>query len=270
MVVLSTEVGYADHKSQENSVATDQLETGRKDVDRTIKRRRMHEDLVDMLAADIQEGVYAPGDSLPSERALMDEYGVSRLTVREATAALEAMGLIETRPGTRARVCAPQPEFLLGMLSQAATFYLQQPGGLRSFSEVRQIVEAGVARLAAPTATDAQIRALEEALSANREAIGDADLFGRTDIAFHQKIADIVDNPIINAFFTAIDRWLHEVRHTSLKIEGQMDTAFAAHERIFRAIKERDPEAAEREMLNHLRQLASIYPPAPASGKSSL
>jgi GntR family transcriptional regulator, sialic acid-inducible nan operon repressor len=223
----------------------------------------MHEDLVEILATDIQDGVYNPGDSLPSERSLMDEFGVSRLTVREATAALEARGLIETRPGTRARVCAPQPEFLLGMLSQAAAFYLQQPGGLKSFGEVRQIVEAGVARLAAPLASDAQIEALRGALSQNRDAIGDADLFGRTDIEFHQKIADIVDNPIINAFFTAIDRWLHEVRHTSLKIEGQMNAAYSAHARIFAAIEKRDADAAETAMLDHLRQLASIYPPAP-------
>ena len=61
---------------------------------RIVRRRRMHEDLVEMLATDIRAGVYEMGDALPSERDLMDEFGVSRLTVREATAALESKGFI--------------------------------------------------------------------------------------------------------------------------------------------------------------------------------
>ncbi len=63
----------------------------------------MHEDLVEILADDIRSGVYPVGETLPSERTLMDDFGVSSLTVREAMAALEKSGLIETRPGTRAQ-----------------------------------------------------------------------------------------------------------------------------------------------------------------------
>nr|WP_255509628.1 FCD domain-containing protein [Oceaniovalibus sp. ACAM 378] len=223
----------------------------------------MHEDLVDVLAEDIRQGIYPVGDPLPSERCLMDEFGVSRLTVREAMAALESHGLIETRPGTRARVCGPRADFLLSMLSQAAVFYLQQPGGLHTFGEVRELVETGVVRLAAERATATQIEELAARLQANRDAIGDTKIFGQTDIEFHLAVAQIVDNPIISSFFRAVEQWLQEVRDISLRNEGQMDIAYAAHARIFEAIKAGSPDLAAQEMRVHLHQLATIYPRNP-------
>ena len=228
---------------------------------RIVRRRRMHEDLVEMLATDIRAGVYEMGDALPSERDLMDEFGVSRLTVREATAALESKGFIETRPGTRARVCGPWPDFLLGMLSEAAAFHLTEPGGLRSFMEIRAIVETGVARIAAERISKDQIAGLRAELERNRDAVGDMDEFGRTDVEFHSAIARVVENPIINAFFVAIDEWLREVRRTSLLNNGQMETAYAAHARIFAALEAHDPDRAAAEMRGHLDQLSQIYPP---------
>ncbi|WP_112321715.1 FadR/GntR family transcriptional regulator [Oceanibium sediminis] len=230
---------------------------------RAVRRRRMHEELVEVLAEDIRQGVYPVDEVLPSERQLMDDFGVSRLTVREALASLESHGLIETRPGTRARVCGPRADFLLDMLSQAATFSLRQPGGLKIFAEVRELVESGTAQLAAERATDDQIEILRDRISANRAAIGDTRLFGTTDIDFHLAIAEIVDNPIISSFFRAVDQWLQEVRDTSLRNEGQMETAHAAHVKIFEAIEARSPDRAAAEMRAHLRQLARIYPTNP-------
>ncbi len=229
-------------------------------IRRIVRRRRMHEDLVEMLAGDICEGVFEVGDTLPSERAMMEEFGVSRLTVREAMAALEARGLIETRPGSRARVCGPRPEFLLTMLSQAATFHLSQPGGLRALTEVRQLVETGVVRLASVVATDTDIAGLRDRLEENRKAIGDPPRFAQTDIAFHAAIAETVNNPIIDGFFKALDEWLHEVRDTSLRAPNQMETAFAAHEAIMDALSARDPERSAQAMLAHLEQLERVYP----------
>ncbi len=227
---------------------------------RPLKRRRMHEDLVEILAEDIRRGVYPVGAPLPSERQLMDDFGVSRLTVREAIAALEGHALIETRPGTRARVCGPRADVLLNMLSQAASFYLQQPGGLGTFGEVRELVETGVVRMAAARASPAQIALLHDRLAANRQAIGDPARFAQTDIAFHLGIAEIVGNPILSAFFRAVEEWLQDVRDTTLRHAGQMDVAYAAHAEIFEAIAARDPSRAAEAMRSHLHQLAALYP----------
>jgi DNA-binding FadR family transcriptional regulator len=230
---------------------------------RPVRHRRMHEDLVETLADDVRQGIYAVGDSLPSERQLMEEFSVSRATVRDAMAALESHGLIETHPGTRARVCGPRADFLLKMLSQAAVFYLHQPDGLRTFGEVRELVETGVVRLAAESITDAQVERLRQKLTSNHQAIGDAQLFGQTDIDFHLAIAETVNNPIISSFFRAVEQWLQEVRDISLRNAGQMEIAYTAHAKIFEAIEARDPDIAAAQMRAHLHQLLSIYPRNP-------
>ncbi|NDW04435.1 FadR/GntR family transcriptional regulator [Jiella pacifica] len=232
---------------------------------RLLKPKRMHEELVEILATEICEGVYGTDDPLPSERDLMEEFGVSRLTVREAIAALQSRGMVTTRPGTRARVSAPQPDFLLSMLSQAATYHLAQPGGLRSLMQVRLIVETGTARIAAEQADDRTVAELKATLERNRAAMGDLEAFGRTDIEFHAAIARIVGNPMIDAFFAAVSEWLTEVRNTSLQTPGQTERAFKAHVRIFAAIEARDPMQASEEMSRHLTQLAGVYPPAPTA-----
>ncbi|WP_118134731.1 FCD domain-containing protein [Oceanicella sp. SM1341] len=228
---------------------------------RLVKRKRMHEELVEMLSEDIRSGVFAVGDALPSERELMEEFGVSRLTVREALGALEKSGLIAVRPGTRARVCEPSSDRLVELLSGTATFYISQPEGLRNFQDVRTLVETGLARMAAERATPEDIAGLGAILEANRASVGDTEAFARTDMDFHLAIARIVGNPMLDAFYLAVDRWLHEVRLVTLAHEGQMETAFAAHQRIFDAIRARDADRAFGAMREHLLQVNSMHGP---------
>ena len=68
---------------------------------RSIQRPRVHVEVLSCLLEDIQSGVYQVGQKLPSERELMDEFGVGRPAVREALSALARMGLIEVSPGMR-------------------------------------------------------------------------------------------------------------------------------------------------------------------------
>ena len=87
----------------ENSKNMDaEAQAGRK---RNIQRPRVHTEVLSCLLDDIQSGVYQVGQKLPSERELMDEFGVGRPAVREALSGLARMGLIEVSPGMRARVC---------------------------------------------------------------------------------------------------------------------------------------------------------------------
>ncbi len=72
---------------------------------RNIQRPRVHTEVLTCLLEDIRAGVYQEGQKLPSERELMEEFGVGRPAVREALSALGRMGLIEIWPVIRARVC---------------------------------------------------------------------------------------------------------------------------------------------------------------------
>src|ERR1700759_4895837 len=74
--------------------------------------QKLYQQIARRIAASIEDGRYAPGDKLPSERELADEFGVSRPTIRDAMIALEFQGLVEARQGSGVYVtsAAPAPD----------------------------------------------------------------------------------------------------------------------------------------------------------------
>ncbi len=232
------------------------------DRDRMIRPKRMGTELAEILTADIRDGVYEVGASLPAERELSQTFGVSRLTVREALSSLEKSGLIVLRSGTRARVRAPNMDNVLDMLSGAAALHFAGASGVENivhFQDARMLIECGVARLAATRATQAQLGDLRARLEDNRRSIGDTERFGQTDMEFHFAIADTVANPILNGFYIAVDRWLNDARQITLSDPRQVETAFEAHARIYAAIEAGDPDGADAAMRAHLSQVHDLY-----------
>ncbi len=224
-----------------------------------LKRTRRFEQISERLERRIRDQKLAAGTWLPSERDMMNEFGVGRTSVREALFHLQTIGLIELKPGTRARVAAPSAEAVFSSLAGSARHVLAAPAGVRHFQDAREFFESGLARDAARCATDADIGRLQEALNANRQAISDLRAFERTDVAFHFAIASIPGNPLYRSLYSAIIVWLIDQRHVTLNHPGQNLTAFAAHEVIFHAIAAHDSAGASQLMLDHLRQVGELY-----------
>ena len=78
-----------------------------------LKRSRLFEQVADILERRIRGQDLPVGGALPSERDLMREFGCGRTAVREALFHLQRMGLVELRPGARARVAAPSPRAVM-------------------------------------------------------------------------------------------------------------------------------------------------------------
>ena len=226
---------------------------------KTIRRRRLYEDVASGLEAMIHDGALQPGDPLPSERELTVQYGVGRTAVREALFHLQKMGVIELKSGERAKVTRPTPEVVVEGLSGAARHMLNQPDGIKQFQDARAFFEIGLARHAAKHATAADLRALGAALETNRQSIGDLAKFEQTDVDFHYVLALIPGNPIFPALHSAIAEWLVEQRHVTLAYPGQNKIAYRAHKAIHDAITARDADRAERVMRAHLGQISSAY-----------
>ncbi len=136
---------------------------------------------------------------------------------------------------------------------------LAEPDGVRKFQEARIFFEVGLARHAAKHATAGDLRALANALEANRQSIGDLAKFERTDVAFHYVLAVIPQNPIYTALHSAIADWLVEQRHVTLAYPGQNQLAYRSHKAIHDAIAAKDPDRAERVIRAHLNQISSAY-----------
>lgn len=222
-----------------------------------IKYSRLFEQIADNLERRIR--ALPAGAKLPSERELMREFAVGRTAVREALFHLQRMGLVELKPGARARVAAPSPQAVMSSLAGSARYLLSAPEGIRHFQDARMLFETGLVRDAARLATGEDIERLRAALQANRQAIGDMRLFEETDVAFHYAIAIIPKNPIYPALHAAILEWLVDQRRVTLSYPGQNRIAVEAHARIFEAIAAGDPEGAAAAMRAHLEQITSLY-----------
>lgn len=224
-----------------------------------IRRRKLYEDVALGIERLIRERRYLPGDRLPSEKEIMNEFGVGRLAVREAMLSLQKMGLVQVSSGERAKVTAPTADALVRELSGAARLLLAEDGGIKQFQEARTLFEVGLARLAAQHPTREDLETLRDALEANGRAIDNRPDFMRTDVAFHYAIAAIPRNPIFTSMYNAVVEWLTEQRVISGRSPHAGRAAFAAHERIFDAIAARDPAAAQIAMQEHLDQVAKLY-----------
>lgn len=151
---------------------------------RSVKRRKIHEDVASQIEDAIISGSLAEGDNLPSERDLMESFGVGRPAVREALLLLERTGLVQLTTGGRARIIRPTISVLVNQLAGSARHFLATPGG-EVIQDARRLFEAAIARNAAEIATEADISQLRAALEANRAALNDMAAFERTDVAFH-------------------------------------------------------------------------------------
>jgi GntR family transcriptional repressor for pyruvate dehydrogenase complex len=220
--------------------------------------RKKFEEIAEHIELAIFSGRLSVGDKIPSERILMDQFGVGRSTVREALFNLQRKAIHETRGGAAAGDSRPDADTLVHVLSGAARHMLSQPDGIRHLQNARLLFEIGLARQAAIDATEEDLRSLRSALEANGAA-DDQPTFERTDIAFHFEIARIANNPVFTSLHQALMAWLAEQRTVSARAGAKRDEIFAQHRAICEAIEAGNPIAAEEAMEAHLATVARYY-----------
>ncbi len=224
-----------------------------------VKRDRLSDQVARSLEAMILAREIAVGESLPSERDLMERYGVGRPAVREALLWLNKKGFVSLNAGERARVTEPNPVDLREHLAGAATMLERRPEGMQLFQQTRLFTEIALAREAARAAKPSDLRKLALLLEANRASTNDLDAFAETDDAFHFGVASISRNSLITALYNSVLGVLEDQRHTSLRHPDALKAAIDCHIRVFEAIKNHDPDLAEKEMRRHLKEVETYY-----------
>lgn len=224
-----------------------------------IVRRKLADEVRDRILAQIRKGDLNPGDRLPSERALMESYGVGRPAVREALQSLSAAGLIEISHGERARVAQPDTHSLFDRVGQTMLHLLQtSPATLGDLKEARVLFEVGMAKIAANRAAAQDLAKLEECLERQRRAAGTGE-FVKEDMAFHRAIAAISGNTVCAMLSEAMLDWLFQFRTDLLRLPGSELITIAEHERLVAAIAAHDEVAAGQAMAEHLRRSDERY-----------
>jgi len=229
-------------------------------VSEAIQRRKIYQEVYDRLMERIRSGAIPPNSQLPSERELMEEYGVGRPAVREALQALQRSGIVEIVHGERARVVVPTADRLMAQIASGAMHLLRtQPGTLEHLKDVRLFLEQGTARMAAQKATEEDVARLRLAVAKHRASMVDLARFIELDMAFHREIASISGNPIYPTIVEAMFRWASEYYQAMVRAPGAEELTLAEHERIVDAIAARDPDAAAAAMHAHLSRANRLY-----------
>jgi GntR family transcriptional regulator, sialic acid-inducible nan operon repressor len=235
-----------------------------------IQRRKLYHEVLDRLRQRIHGGEFAPGDHLPSERELMEAYGVGRPAVREALQELARSGIVEITHGERARVVVPTADLLINRIDGGARHLLQsQPGMLEHLKEARVFLEAGLARTAAQRATPRDVARLHQRLAEQRAAMVDLDQFIVLDMAFHREVAAISGNPIFPAIVEAMFGWAGEYYQSMVRAPGAEELTLAEHGRIIDAIAAHDADLAAQAMSEHLLRANELYRRLPEAARAA-
>lgn len=225
-----------------------------------IVRRKLSDEVFDRLRVLMESGELRVGDEMPSERELMDRFGVGRPAIREALQALASKGLIAISHGERARVVQPTAHAIIQQMD--LPFKLMIAGSaesLENLKNARIFFERGMAREAALKATDEDKRELRACLAQQEQCLGDAEAFINADMAFHTRLASISRNPIFTALSEAILGWLKAYHSHVLIWTGKENLTLSEHADIIEAIDAGDADRAERAIVQHLERSRAIY-----------
>lgn len=208
------------------------------------------EELVDWLVSD---GL-STGDSLPTEPALCETFGVSRTVVREAVKALEAMRMVTVQQGQGTRV-RPLADWDLLNPTVLSAVVRHDAGNviLGDLVDVRRALEGQMAGQAATNSTPAERAAISERMATLDASIGDATAYLAADVAFHDEIMAASRNRLGRAIIhTLTDEAYRSLRYVGDPSAQHIRLTNEAHQRVHDAVVAGDAVAAQRAMDEHI------------------
>ena len=214
---------------------------------------RVAEQLLDKIRADH----LAAGARLPSEQAMARHFGVSRTVIREAIARLKVDGLLETRKGSGAFVRDPGPLQVVEGGDRSTEESIQS---LLNLIEVRRVMEAEVAALAALRRTPAHLAELDYALRRIDEAVAAGGDGVEEDARFHWAIAAATGNPhwvrLLEMFAQTIRSAVRVTRANEARHRDFSGQVRAEHQKIVEAIAAGAPDLARTAAAEHMAHAA--------------
>jgi GntR family transcriptional repressor for pyruvate dehydrogenase complex len=207
----------------------------------------------EQLLAAIERGDFPPGSMLPSERALCATFGVSRVSVREAIAGLDAMGLITVQQGRGAFV----RQGVAGRYAGPFAKYLQlHRAEIVELLKVRGALDELTAEEAALHASATDLARVTESCQEFRTAVDtdahDLSKLAALDVAFHMSIAESAGGELLPKLVRELNGLLEESRRITLGLTGQPLRSAQQHQAIADAILAGDAVAARRAANLHV------------------
>ena len=204
--------------------------------------------IIDLIAARRLEA----GNRLPPLDELTGYLDVSRTAVREAIKLLDAWGIVSVKHGVGTFVAQPSGH----ALSVPFKVHVERGGeSIRDLLQVREVLEPGIAAIAANHARPEHIAEMEAALHKMDQALTDPDQFNAADLAFHVALAKATENDLfLLVIYPVVDLFL-ELFNVAHKVAGAAARGRAFHQVILEHIRAGDAEQAREAMHAHIKQV---------------
>jgi GntR family transcriptional repressor for pyruvate dehydrogenase complex len=218
-----------------------------------IRVERVADKVADQLKKLISDGVVKVGDRLPPERELAEQMGVSRASVREALQQLEMQGMLEIVHGGGSIVRNITGQEIRRTLE---LFLERDPKRVLELAELRAFMEAWAAKEAAKHRTEAELETMRGYLEEMERDFEKGQIRYDVDFKYHTEIAASTHNTIylhlIDNIYNLISYSIKVHREEVFTGRGDQETILNQHRAIYNAIRDRNPEAAEVAMKEHL------------------
>lgn len=224
----------------------------------------------DVLASELRRqiltGALPPGTSLPAERELVIQTGLSRGSVRDALRILESESLVITRPGRYGGSVANKPDD--ESLKRSISSFVHGRGiTLLSLLQTREAIEPSLAALAAKNRTADELQRLVDVTERVENAFLTPPEFLRENVEWHMAIAAASHNELLRAFLHSISDMVYKASAIeNFATDDVRKQVMHAHRRILEAIVAQQADVAERRMTLHLSALTAAcraFPNAP-------
>lgn len=209
--------------------------------------------VIERVGRSIVGGAVAPGELLPKEAELVEQFGVSRTSVREAMRVLAAKGLVDIRQkiGTRVRPVDQWNVFDTDILR----WHHEEGRGadvMRDLVEVRQILEPAAARVAAGRATMADHGRMSAAIQAMADNVHSREGYAAADVEFHLAVYAASHNSLLRQFGSVVADFMKltfEVQQAAARDDDELVNDAETHAAVYRAIDRGNGEDAAEAML---------------------
>ncbi|MGI4814182.1 MAG: FadR/GntR family transcriptional regulator [Janthinobacterium lividum] len=220
-----------------------------------VKTRRAFEEICDQIRGELAAGRLKPGDRLPAERELAEQFGVSRTAVREALRSLEVAGIVYCQKGVNGGPYVTRGDPGVITLAVRDMVFLGQIS-TESLTEARIMITNDAIRLACERATTADLDAIEKDIDRWDESSRKGDSSRRTTeiIEFYRLLARATHNEVVVMLVDSLSE-IVALLLARVAPEPRSDVA-QVRRRILKHVRARDAEKAMSEMTSHLKRLS--------------
>ena len=217
-----------------------------------VERNSVADQVAKKILDLVRTGNLKPGDQLPPERDLAQMLQVSRPSLREAMRGLQILGVVKSRQGGGAYISSLDAADLLGPLQFLITLNTQN---VHALYESRELIDGGIARMATERLSAADIERLQAMVVLQVNLVTDPLGFRVSDLEFHRTIMEATGNPFLVRVSHSLYVLGMEYRRIASETPGVLKRSLADHEAIVAAFIARDPDAAEKAMLQHMKNV---------------